>query len=112
MAKEKEEQKNTLTSQDMMSFSWQTAQGMVSKRTFSPFEEQSQTHFSIAYLTIVSIFMFIWFTPVKRNSAQKLALVVKCMYIIQLTIVSCVSVRLSRYEARGKFGEHERCVAS
>ena len=27
-----------------------------------------------------------------------------------LTIGSYVSVRLSRYEARGKFGEHERCV--
>ena len=28
----------------------------------------------------------------------------------QLTIGSYVSVRSSRYEARGKFGEHERCV--
>ena len=28
----------------------------------------------------------------------------------QLTIGSCVSVRSQRYEARGKFGEHERCV--
>ena len=27
-----------------------------------------------------------------------------------LTIGSYVSVRPSRYEARGKFGEHERCV--
>ena len=27
-----------------------------------------------------------------------------------LTIGSYVSVRSSRYEARGKFGEHERCV--
>ena len=27
-----------------------------------------------------------------------------------LTIGSCASVRSSRYEARGKFGEHERCV--
>ena len=26
------------------------------------------------------------------------------------SIGSCVSVRSSRYEARGKFGEHERCV--
>ena len=30
--------------------------------------------------------------------------------IYQLTIGSYVSVRSSRYEARGKFGEHERCV--
>ena len=28
----------------------------------------------------------------------------------QLTISSCVSVRMSRYWARGKFGEHERGV--
>ena len=28
----------------------------------------------------------------------------------QLTIGSCVGVRSSRYEAHGKFGEHERCV--
>ena len=28
----------------------------------------------------------------------------------QLTIGSHVSVRSSRYEASGKFGEHERCV--
>ena len=34
------------------------------------------------------------------------------MYIMYLcsTIGSYVSVRSSRYEARGKFGEHERCV--
>ena len=32
------------------------------------------------------------------------------MDIIKLTIGSYVSVRSSRYEARGKFGEHERCV--
>ena len=31
-------------------------------------------------------------------------------FILQLTIGSYVSVRSSRYEARGKFGEHERCV--
>ena len=31
-----------------------------------------------------------------------------CKY--QLTIGSYVSVRSSRYEARGRFGEHERCV--
>ena len=30
--------------------------------------------------------------------------------INQLTIGSWVSVRSSRYEARGKIGEHERCV--
>ena len=29
---------------------------------------------------------------------------------VHLTIGSYVSVRSSRYEARGKFGEHERCV--
>ena len=28
----------------------------------------------------------------------------------KLTIGSYVSVRSSRYEARGKFGEHKRCV--
>ena len=28
----------------------------------------------------------------------------------KLTIVSYVSMRSSRYEAREKFGEHERCV--
>ena len=34
-----------------------------------------------------------------------------CLYIhIYLTIGSYVCVRSSRYEARGKFGEHERCV--
>ena len=32
------------------------------------------------------------------------------VFIIQLTIGSYVSVRSSRYKARGKFGEHERCV--
>ena len=32
------------------------------------------------------------------------------VFIIQLTIGSYVSVRSSRYEALGKFGEHERCV--
>ena len=31
-------------------------------------------------------------------------------YAWYLTIGSYVSVRSSRYEARGKFGEHERCV--
>ena len=30
--------------------------------------------------------------------------------MLKLTIVSYVRVRSSRYEARGKFGEHERCV--
>ena len=30
--------------------------------------------------------------------------------IIKLTIGSYVSVRSSRYEAHGKFGEHERCI--
>ena len=30
--------------------------------------------------------------------------------IKKLTIGSYASVRSSRYEARGKFGEHERCV--
>ena len=30
--------------------------------------------------------------------------------ISHLTIDSYVSERSSRYEARGKFGEHERCV--
>ena len=30
--------------------------------------------------------------------------------LTELTIGSYVSVRSSRYEARGKFGEHERCV--
>jgi len=29
---------------------------------------------------------------------------------IQWTSLSCVSVRMSRYWARGKFGEHKRCV--
>ena len=29
---------------------------------------------------------------------------------VQLTIGPYVSVRSSRYEARGKFGEHERCL--
>ena len=30
--------------------------------------------------------------------------------MLKLSIGSYVSVRSSRYEARGKFGEHERCV--
>ena len=30
--------------------------------------------------------------------------------MLKLTISSYVRVRSSRYEARGKFGEHERCV--
>ena len=30
--------------------------------------------------------------------------------MIQLTIDSYISVRSSRYEEHGKFGEHERCV--
>ena len=29
---------------------------------------------------------------------------------LKLTVFSYVSVRSSRYETRGKFGEHERCV--
>ena len=33
------------------------------------------------------------------------------MLVEQLTIGSFVSVHLSRYEACGKFGEHERCVS-
>ena len=33
-----------------------------------------------------------------------------CLKDSQLKIGSYVSVRSSRYEARGKFGEHERCV--
>ena len=32
------------------------------------------------------------------------------MLVKQLTIGSFVSVHSSRYEACGKFGEHERCV--
>ena len=32
------------------------------------------------------------------------------MLVEQLTIGSFVSVHSSRYEACGKFGEHERCV--
>ena len=32
------------------------------------------------------------------------------VFIFQLTIGSHVSVHSSRYEARGKFGEHERCI--
>ena len=32
------------------------------------------------------------------------------VFIIQLAIGSYVNVGSSRYEARGKFGEHERCV--
>ena len=34
----------------------------------------------------------------------------RMVFIIQLTIGCYVSVRSSRYEALGKFGEHERCV--
>ena len=33
-----------------------------------------------------------------------------CELVYYATIGSYVSVRSSRYEARGKFGEHERCV--
>ena len=32
------------------------------------------------------------------------------VFIFQLTIGSHISVHSSRYEARGKFGEHERCI--
>ena len=32
------------------------------------------------------------------------------MIRIELTIGSYISVRSSRYEARRKFGEHERCI--
>ena len=35
---------------------------------------------------------------------------IELTYIEHLTIGSYVSVRSSRYEARGHFGEHERCV--
>ena len=34
----------------------------------------------------------------------------RMVFIIQLAIGSYVNVGSSRYEARGKFGEHERCV--
>ena len=34
----------------------------------------------------------------------------KNSFFIKLTIGSFVSVRSSRYEACGKFGEHERCI--
>ena len=48
--------------------------------------------------------MAVYFTFIeewlKRTSAKS----------FQLTIDSYVSVRSSRYEARGKFGEHERCI--
>ena len=36
--------------------------------------------------------------------------VLSAVFAVHLTIGSYVSVRSSRYEARGKFGEHERCV--
>ena len=34
----------------------------------------------------------------------------KLNYNFKLTIGSYISMHSSRYEARGKFGEHERCV--
>ena len=37
-------------------------------------------------------------------------LIIHCSLKDQLTIGSYVSVRSSRYEARGKFGEHKRCI--
>ena len=36
--------------------------------------------------------------------------IIKADFLYSLTIGLYVSVRSSRYEARGKFGEHERCV--
>ena len=38
--------------------------------------------------------------------------IIKSDFLYSLTISLYVSVRSSRYEARLKFGEHERCVAS
>ena len=32
------------------------------------------------------------------------------LYVLYLTIGSCFSVRISSYDARGKFGEHDRSV--
>ena len=44
------------------------------------------------------------------NRSCSLDLEMLACAIIQLTISSCVSVRVSRYWARWKFGEHERGV--
>ena len=37
-------------------------------------------------------------------------LIIHCSLKDQLTIGSYVSIHSSRYEARGKFGEHKRCI--
>ena len=49
--------------------------------------------------TLLSLFCLDWASNVSSHIA-----------LVYLTIGSYVSVRSSRYEVRGKFGEHERCV--
>ena len=41
---------------------------------------------------------------------EELKFVLHNCTVHKLTIGSCVSVRSSRYEACGKFGEHKRCI--
>ena len=49
--------------------------------------------------TLLSLFCLDWASNVSSHIA-----------LVYLTIGLYVSVRPSRYEVRGKFGEHERCV--
>ena len=46
----------------------------------------------------------------KGSQARDILYALSILVTLQLTISSYVIIRSSRYEAHGKFGEHERCV--
>ena len=69
-----------------------------SDRNFSLFLREFNTHCIRVIISSVNVF-FAW---------RYLSIII--FYNSYLTISSCVSVRMSRYWARGKFGEHERGV--
>ena len=58
---------------------------------------------SIIYFLMMCLYLFLWQDSVNLIDGLSINRG-------KLTIGSYVSVRSSRYEARGKFGEHERCV--
>ena len=68
--------------------------------------------FKVPPFSVFTLFCYVEITTYASASSrifigQSLRL---CQSALHLTIGSYVSVRSSRYEARGKFGEDERCV--
>ena len=64
---------------------------------------ERRDHHPLFHFLMMCLYLFLW-----QNSVN----LIDGLSINRgkLTIGSYVSVRSSRYEARGKFGEHERCV--